>query len=187
MPKPTLRRRAPEPEERRMYRERDYVRLRDSLRIEPLRLDQELVEFPMLLMDACEIAGECLRARDAAEAEYKTALSLAAAELREEPLQSGKQRSEAAVASEAPLQDGPLEAHERLMDAKANLSYWNGLVDSMRAKQSSLRRLCDLHVSGYMTGSSVVADARRDMADARRAKARQRLSGRGGEEEDHDD
>lgn len=187
MPRPRLRD-DEEPRAPRMHKEREYIRLRSSLAIDPLALNEELVEFPMLLMDCCEIAGECLRERDRCDMAYKTALALAAAELREEPLQNGKARSEAAVSSEAPLQEGPQEAMAALEQAKANLSYWNALVDAMKAKQSSLRRMCDLHVSGYMSSASAVEDARREMAEARRAKARRRVSGGCGEEEgDGDD
>lgn len=166
-----------------MFREKDYARLRAKLHIDQRQLGEELIEFPQLLLEVCEITVEAVGRKDDADAAYKIAVAVAAAELRD-ALVNGKKRTETEIAACAPMDEAARAAAVDAADAKADLSYWSALGESMRAKQSSMKRLSDLTVSGYIsTGSAygprgepaAETDARRaELAEARRAHPPQR-------------
>jgi hypothetical protein len=157
-----------------MYQSKKYARLRAELHVDPMAIGEELVRFPMVLLEACETAAEALRARDRAAFDHKTAIAVAAAELRQELGANGKPRSESSITSEAPLAEAALEAHGIWEEASASASYWVALVEAMRAKQSSLKRLADLTLSGYLTTNAVVKDRREEQAELRVERARLR-------------
>lgn len=176
-----------------IYRAKDYARLRAQLSIDLHDLTGELVKMPALLMETCECAGEAMRARDKASFDHKTGMALAAAEMRGEVLPSGKSRSEASINSELPLHPRVIEYQEALEEAGASATYWNALVEGMRAKQSSLKRLSDLTITGYLSTSSayrkdsestdpVVSRIREEQVQKRKESVRVRLQ-RGGTDE----
>lgn len=151
-----------------MYKQAIYERLRGTLTIDPMALDKELIEFPSLMLEAAEYAGDAIQRRDYAEQVYKTALAVAASELRESGEGAkGKPLSESAIASMAPQERGPQDMLAKLHDAKGDAAYWNALVSAMMTKQMAIKRLVDLTISGFITSGTMVRDARAEMAEKR--------------------
>lgn len=156
-----------------IYRAKDYARLRARLSIDRNALDDELVEMPGLLVETCDYAEESSVALARAVFDHKTAVAVASAILRGE-LIHGKARSETAITSEAQVDDNVIAAMEAVEEAKANAAYWNVLVEGMRSKQSSIKRLVELAVAGWMTTgaySKEAADPRAALTTERRRRA----------------
>ncbi len=133
-----------------------YERLKTKLVLDPLELDQELIELPMLIMECAEYTSEKLAQRD----RCKNALDLAMAEasdgLRTELTidvkGNNKQRSEAQISSEVFLDEG---VQRSLTDLEQS-----ALMDSLKAKRDSLKIFSELTISGYLS-PNVALDNRR--------------------------
>ena len=137
-------------------------RLNARLSTNMLRLDQELTEMPMLVMDATEAAAFAYSARDMAQHDLAVAEASAAAKLREIPAGENrdgtpKMRSETQIASELSSQRPVKEARTKVEEAKLDASLWSALVDALRTKSKSLDRVSDLMIAGYLTPDSIGA------------------------------
>ena len=162
-----------------MYKESLFSRLRKSLLIREDTISQELAEHPMLLMDATEACASAISIKDGAESALKLATAQAAAELRAENIGDDdrpKYRSEAAITSELPMQAIVQTALIDLDSAKYDAALWMGLVESMRAKQSSLKRIADMATAGYISvgANSSYSKDRDDLHQARQAASTRR-------------
>ena len=146
--------------------ERNYMLLRARLRFDPMRLNEELIEHPMVLQEACEACVEAIKQRD----QLNNYLSFVEAEVSEQlrPAPDGKWRSETMVKSMLPNQPKIMDATVRLEDAKALAGRWTALVESLRAKGSSLKRMAELITVGYMTSNSVYEERKADIQQQRR-------------------
>ena len=141
-----------------------YERLKTKLELDPLELDQELIELPMLIMECAEYTSEKLAQRD----RCKNALDLAMAEasdgLRTELTidvkGNNKQRSEAQISSEVFLDEGVQRSLTDLEQSKYELALWQALMDSLKAKRDSLKIFSELTISGYLS-PNVALDNRR--------------------------
>lgn len=171
-----------------MFRSADYARLRSVLRTDKHNLDGELIEMPQWLIEVSEICTQAVIRKDEADGIYKTSVAIAAAELRSMLSEGGKKKPETEIAAEAPLQEAPQQAAANAADAKADLAYWMALGEALRAKHSSMKRLVDLAIFGYIGaaagsayGTTETHEAgREDMAAARRASLPRRPVPRGG-------
>lgn len=140
-----------------MFQEALYARLRARLVSNPLKLTDELIEQPALMQDAVEAASDAIQIRDAA----KNSLSLEEARARDRFRASvddnGKAFSDTRITSMIPLDPAVIQATEELEEAKHSAAYWQGLVDSFGDRGSSLRRVAELTVSGYLTPNAAYA------------------------------
>ena len=158
-----------------MFAEKEFIRLRELLAIEKRDISEELVRFPQILMEVHEHAVKAGIRHDEAHQSHKMELAIAAGRMRLE-LINGKKRPETEIASEAPLQENAISAALAASDARADLSYWQALADSMKAKQSSLKYMTELITSGFLSSSAGYASGQRGGAAADYAQSRAELS-----------
>lgn len=151
------------------FRQRDYDRLRAALKIELSRIGEELVEYPQHLTECCELLGEALQEREQREYLLKEAVILAAAKIRADyEERQTRKPAEEAIKSEAALSKEAEQARVLLEDARSSVAFWSALVEGMRAKGSSLKRLAELTVSGFLAPNASYDTMRDEMAAARR-------------------
>lgn len=158
-----------------MYKETDYLRLRARVDIDRIELDRELVETPMLLLEAIEFCSTAEHLRDLKKGDLATKISIAAAELREVPY-NGKPRSESQITSEVPSVIEVVEAREILADAELTLNLWRGLVDALRQKSHNLKTTSDLTIAGYLSPNAGIQSRREELNEVREIKRRGRAS-----------
>lgn len=155
-----------------------YQRLRKKLTLDPLELDQELIELPMLVMEAAEEAAEALSKRDRAKNGLDIAMAVAADHLRREPILDAKggvkTRSEAQIATEVALYESVQNAQEDVEDTKLNLALWQALVNALQTKRDSLKKYSDLTLAGFLSPNAALDQRRTDIRAASEATPRRR-------------
>lgn len=158
-----------------MLNETAYRRLRGKLGIDQLRIDEELMEQPGLVMEAAENLAEALQIRDNCKHRLDIITATEAMRLREVPVsddgKAPKKRTESQVMEEKSLAASVEEANSELELAKYDLALWNGLFDALKEKSSSLKRVAELLISGYLTPAQVYQQRRAEMAEVRRPTA----------------
>jgi hypothetical protein len=156
-----------------------YERLRSKLTLDPLDLDQELIELPMLIMEAAELTANRVTDRDRAKNELDVAMAQAADHLRRTPVTDGKGgtkvRSEAQIETEIPLYDNVQSAVTKLEDAKLELALWQALCDSLRAKRDSLKLFADLTISGYLSPNTALSERKTEIRTGSSYQPRRRI------------
>jgi len=158
-----------------LRKEQVYNRLRARLAINPLALDDELIQMPQLVIDIGEQVAECLYIRDAAKNDLDILTSEAAAKLRNITIPTEnakgdiieKTRSEAQITSELPMQKTIKAATLALEDAKYDVSMWQMLMDAARTKGMSLHKVADLTLDGYLTPDAHYASQRAKLTEKR--------------------
>lgn len=149
-----------------MHNEEHYERLRQALRIDPMRIDEDLIELPPLLQEAGEFTAEAARARDRAEFNLKTTLAEVADAIRTDP-DRPKQPSEAEIDKRLPMDKEVIDAQEKLVTAKYEFSMWMSVVEGLRSKGDSLKTTANLIVSGYVSSGAAYSDRRRELHEKR--------------------
>ena len=156
-----------------IFNEDVYNRLRARLSANLLQLSEELVEQPSLMQEAAEGAADAIQIRDAAKNTLSSVTSEAASRLRLLTDDNGKFFSETKINSLVLSDSKVMQAVEELEEAKHSASYWTSLVESFSDRGSSLRRIADLTVSGYLTpNASYAPDVREKLTEHRRARYR---------------
>lgn len=149
-------------------RDRKYQSLRAALGIDLMRIDQDLVDYPSLLTEACELCAEVTRTRDMAANTLRLTEAEEAGKLRATPTPEGKTRSEERIKSEVPMAEPVAAALFALEEAKAEQAKWSALVEGLRAKGSSLKRVAELITAGFLSPNAVYQDRREELARRRR-------------------
>jgi hypothetical protein len=143
-----------------------YARLKARLSIDPMRLDDELIELPALLMEANEAAAEAVSMREVAKNELAMQQALIADRLRREP-GDGKKKSETQISSEIALSPEYHDVLDRVEQAKHEAALWLGLVDGFKTKASALKSVADLIVSGYLAPNAAYNARRNELKQKR--------------------
>jgi hypothetical protein len=148
-----------------------YVRLRESLRVDLMRLGEDLVELPMLIMEAGEYCSIAISRQDQAANDLKERTAEAADKLRQSLTAegTGKAASETRVTAALPKHKLVIAATRELEAAKLDRQLWAALVDAARAKQSALTKACDMTMAGYLAPSAAYNDRKKEL-HAGRAK-----------------
>lgn len=149
-----------------MFEEKAYKELRTRLRIDQMQLSEELSEQPMRFQTVIEYAADALQIRDACKNALDIQVADTARRLRSE---TDEKLSDAKVASLLLLEKDVKSATQELEDARHDLAYWQGLVDSYREKGSALKRIAELTVAGYLAPNAAYAERREELANKRRA------------------
>lgn len=156
--------------------EAHYRRLRGRLSINPMALDEELIDMPQLVQEAAEYTAEALQVRDNCKNRLDFITAQVGARLREVPVSEDggkpKARTEGAVAEQRLLDDGVQEAIAELEMCKYDLALWQGLHDGLKEKSSSLKRIAELTVAGYLTPGQVYQNRREELAQQRGGSTR---------------
>lgn len=143
-----------------------YADLRSKLRIDELRLSDELMEQPFLVQQCAEHAAEAIQIRDAAKFDLDIATADVARLMRGTPDESGKVPSESAILSRLPLHTSVQKANGALDDAKRDAAIWTALVDSMRDKGSALRRAAEMLLAGFLAPNAAHQTRRQEIRQA---------------------
>lgn len=154
-----------------MDQEKLYAELKLRLNTDLLRLTEELVETPMLHQQAAEACADAIKFRDAVK-NALTVATAAASQILRGSEEGGKAPSEAKIASLVPLDPAVIGLLGELEEIQQTVAYWQSLVTGFSEKASSLRRVADLTVSGYLTPNAGHADRREDMAKERAFRQR---------------
>ena len=141
-----------------------YARLRAALAVDMLRFDQELVEIPQLIQEAAEEAANAAAKRDAAKHQRDMAIADASYTMRNI---EGKPPSETQIASEVTIVAEVQEAREAYIEAERIADTWRALVEALKNKKEILRTLSDQMMAGFLSPTSIVKDARKEMASTR--------------------
>lgn len=143
-----------------MIFETEYMALRRRVPTDKARLEEEILETPMLLLEASEHAAAAIQIRDGTKQDLDRITSEVAQELRESDAKASEQR----VLSLLPSQEKVVVAAAALDEAKHDAAVWQALATAFSEKASLLRRIAELVTSGY---SSLVPP--RDPSSATRA------------------
>lgn len=146
-----------------IWREDEYVAFKEKLAIHRHSLDDEVIELPSLFMEISEIA--LLAA--AREARFSNELKFAKAQAAEALAEAGPKRTAKEMEAAVEVDDDVIEAVKKHERARSSAQFWARLLDAFRAKQSSLKRLGEYMMAGYMVSSSV-ADVRKGQAEQRK-------------------
>lgn len=149
-----------------------YARLRQSLTVDTLRLGEEVVEFPMLLMEVGEHCAVAVARQDIAANDLKTAMAEAADQLRSAVGENGKAPSEARVTAGLAKHKKVVAATRELEGAKLDRALWAALVDAVKAKQSAVKQTTDMTLAGYMSTGSAYDSRKKELNDAPHRRAR---------------
>ena len=156
-----------------------YMRLRGALQIDPLQLDREFTEHPMLLMEVMEAAASANDERDKLKQMLSIVRAQTAAKLRSEQFEDSKgnlkSKSESQIGSEIDMQDAVIEAEADYDAARFDASLWTALYESTRAKGHSLRELAALTLSGFLAPSAAYNKAKQEIAEVRKPLVRRPL------------
>lgn len=140
-----------------------YDDMKAKLFIDTMRLDDELIQHPMLLLDVIELTADAMLMRDNAKNMVERITAEAALRFRV-PEKDGKMPSEARISSMLPLDGQVKEAQIKYEDAKHNYNLWSGLAEAYREKGGSLKRIAELTIAGFLAPNMV---RRREMAEKR--------------------
>lgn len=144
--------------------EQRYNELKSTLRLDLLRMDEALIELPVQVMEAGEWCSYAIFARDEIEHDLKIEMSKAADLMRRQ----NDKISEAKITSQIPLDEDVALVRFKLEEAKKDVMLWQALVNALTTKTSSLKRVSDLMVSGYLTPSATREGRRSEISQARR-------------------
>ncbi len=137
-----------------MFEETQYTILKDRLRIDQLRLDEELIQHPMLTQEVTELAAGALRIRDAAKRDAEQNEAKVARQIRAE-MKDGKAPSETQIKASLSLYKSVQAMAQALDDAGHDLRLWQGMVDAYIQRGSSLKRVAELIIAGYLAPQMV--------------------------------
>jgi hypothetical protein len=158
--------------------ETKFESLKERLRIDVHDLDNELVHLPTYIEEISEFVAKALTMRDAANNDLKLVMAEESERLRRIE-EGGKKPTEKQIEADVLISRKVRDATLHLEDAKYQLSLWQGLMESARAKSDAIQVYAKLWIAGYVTSNSVTQSAREELA-ARRAE-RPELKRRGSE------
>lgn len=151
---------------------------RDSsqYRIDPLRLDEELIELGQRTLDITELAADAMQARDEAKHELAIAEAEATFEVTDRVSNSDKKPLKMQIEHEVLLAPSVRKAHKALLDAEHEYAVCQAHVQAIRQKATSIKIYADLIATGYLTPDAAYMERRRELAAARseRSKLRRR-------------
>lgn len=139
-----------------MFEASQFKMLRASLTIDIMRMDDELIQHPMLMQSVTELAADALREHDALKHELDLTVAEVGSRIRKaQTPENGKGPTIAELQEFVTRDKKVIEANTNLENAKQDLAYWRGLADSYRTKGSSLKHLSELIQAGYLAPNSV--------------------------------
>lgn len=166
---------SPEPS----YLPKLYRKLRDAIRIDQMRVSDELMESADLVMTCAEHCAMAMALRDEKAADVKVVSAQRAAVYRKR-LVNGKARSETEIKSLVEGDEQVAATTQIYEEARLSAALWSALVNAAQLKHSALKRVAEMIVSGYLTTPSIVGNRRKELNEAR-TKRRER------EHDDRDD
>lgn len=155
-----------------------YERIKAKLQFDPLDFDQQLIELPMLVLDAAEMATLYAGERDKAKGALDLAMAQAADQLRTNTIIDAKGnpkiRAEAQIESELPLYENVQEAQQKFDECKYRLALSQNLVDALKVKRDAMKVYAELTISGYLSPNAALNDRRSEIRAASNSTMRRR-------------
>lgn len=142
-----------------------YFYYKSKLPTDTLHLDTEFEQLAVFMQEVTESAAEAALIEKASKVALTEIMADVARKLREEPLPSGKTRSEASINSELVIYPDVQAAQTAVLNAGYDNDLWQGLVSSFRSKGSAMKSAAELFVVGYVT--------RDHLDNARRSEVRE--------------
>lgn len=149
-----------------------YDRIRAKLHIDPMRLDEALIEAGSILQDAGECCAYAVQARDIAKNELAITESREAATLRAEGDENGKPFSEVAIKSKLPNRKAMKDAVRQVEDTKLDADLWQVLVNSVKERNNAVEHICKMQIAGFMAPSAIYEQQREKLNEGRVARKR---------------
>ena len=143
-----------------------YQFLRTQLVTDLLNIDEEVSRIAVNVGDAGECAAVATEVFESAKVALEEVESRVAYELRETPF-NGKQRSEAQVKTEVPIDERTKKAQLDLSEARLDAGLWKSLVDALRKKADALDNVGYLVHAGYLTHDFIRARGRESLREGR--------------------
>ncbi len=133
----------------RMAHEADYNRLKKTVRIDPLLIDEQLSDLPMLCQEAGEFMAEASADLDHAEQKYKQLIAETQLIVRDQ--MKGDKTTEKAIEAEVMNSPDIIKAMSGILQLRYEKQLWSNLFDSLRTKTSAMKYYCQMTVAGYIT------------------------------------
>jgi len=151
---------------------RQYERLKRSLPLDQLRIDEEIMELPMLMQEAAELAASLREEERTAIHDYEIAKSEAAQRLRSTTDEKGKAPSEASISSRLNAEVDVQNARRDVEQTKYDADVATALASNLHEKRYTLLKFADMMLAGFITPTSINRDERAALAEQKRARAR---------------
>lgn len=146
-----------------------YRKLRADIRIDQMRVADELMESPDLVMTCAEHCANANAVRDEKAGNVKVVTAQRAASYRKR-LVNGKARSETEIKSLVEGDEAVSNAIADYEQSRLDAALWTALVNAAQLKHSALKRVAEMIVSGYLTTPTIVGNRRKELTDSRRER-----------------
>lgn len=137
----------------------------DDVEIFKHSLDEELVKQPSLFMLYAKEAVEAIVTRDRAKENLDVVRAMLDAEIRNEPILSGKKLTETAIANHIVQQEKYKEAMEQYIEAKKQSGILDAAKEALNHKKSSLGKLVELFLAGYYSDVKLPDENKKEEID----------------------
>ncbi|MCK5642276.1 MAG: hypothetical protein KAJ19_15830 [Gammaproteobacteria bacterium] len=163
---------------------RDLITLeeaRDLLTIDKNQLDEVCLTHANIFDDVADTHAQAVGERDYAKDELSKVYAEIISDLRQDAAEKGNKVTEKGLEAAAHLEKDYIKANEAYLETKLEADRWSIKKDSFLQRSSMIKRLCDLHQSGYYTsrtvesvgerGEDMVAEkGRKGMSDKRKSR-----------------
>lgn len=136
-----------------------YDELRSSIRIDKHSLDEELVQFPSVMLEVNEQVAAAIADRDAKKSLLNESEAQALARVRKDAADKGEKITEGAVKERAAMDSLVMKDSDIFQAAEESVRMWQALQNALDAKGKMLRELGSLFVAGYWSVSSAGGSA----------------------------
>lgn len=128
---------------------------RDLLSIDKDQLDEVCLTHAATFDEVADRHARTVSERDFKKDALSKVYSEIISDLRSEASEKGEKVTEKALEADAHLEVDYLKANKAYLKAKLEADLWSIKKDSFLQRSSMIKRLCDLHQSGYYTSRSV--------------------------------
>lgn len=149
------------------FRSQKYVWIRSKTRLDLLDIDTALSEIPVLVQEAGECTSIAIEIREQMKVELNVVEAQIAHELRSTVLESGKRRTDTAVASQIPLDENYKKKEAELSEARLDAALWQSLTEAVRTKSAAIRVAADLLNSGFLTSDHILDKRRKEIRNVK--------------------
>lgn len=148
------------------FRPEKYLWLKRQVSLDMMRIDEELMEIPVLIQEAGENVALAMEIREAAKSDLEVEAAKQAANLRNIKLESGKPPSETAVDKMVPLTPEYEQKLTILSQARLDAGLWQSIMEALRTKSSAIRTVADLVAAGWLSRDHIIQNRRREIRNA---------------------
>lgn len=128
---------------------------RELLIIDKHQLDEVCLTHANVFDDVADRHAQAVGERDYAKGELSKVYAEIIGDLRQDAAEKGNKVTEKGLEAAAHLEKDYIATNETYLDAKLEADRWSIKKDSFLQRSSMIKRLCDLHQSGYYTSRSV--------------------------------